>query len=73
MPLQLIFLSAETEVLDAAMGYHQDVARLLQGRFQVLESVTFRSMSLRRLSRCAVIDASRAEAHPGRVQWHVKV
>src|SRR5207302_8483240 len=36
--LQLIFLSAETKVFDAAVRQHENVTRLLKGRFELLEA-----------------------------------
>ena len=38
---ELIFLRAETEVLNTAMGKHQNIARLLQGGLEMIEALHF--------------------------------
>ena len=60
--LELVFLGAETEVLDARDGSAGHVASLLQRRFQGLRSVTFMSMLDKWVGMPFRSDAARNEA-----------
>ena len=69
--LQLVLLGAEAEILDAAMGEHEDVARLLQRGFELLEAGHFEVDVGEPVVRDAAGVAGGAEAQPGGVERHV--
>ena len=69
--LQLGFLGVEAEVLDAAMGEHEDVSDLLQGGIELIEGLDFDVQVGQAVVGHAVGVADGAEAHPGSVERHV--
>ena len=72
MALQLVLLGAEAEILDAVMGEHEDIPRLLQRGLQLFETGDLQADVREPVVRDAAGVAGGAEADPGGVERHVE-
>ena len=70
--LQLVLLGAEAEILNAVMGEHEDIPRLLQSRVQLVETGYLQADVGEPVVRDAAGIAGGPEADPGRIERHVE-
>src|SRR5439155_15379437 len=69
--LELVLLGAESKIFDSVVGQHDDVACLLESRFELLEAGHLQIDIGKPIIGDAILVADSAKAQPGGIQWHV--